>query len=645
MVAASIGAAGMVLGGALVKTMGVAEPAGWRPRAGSLPIGDYALIGDCRGAALVSRDGSIDWLCLPRFDSPAIFAALLDPEHGGSFHIRPADAYRVARRYLPDTNVLETTFSCASGTFVLRDLMPVASDEEKRSALLPDQHILREIEGVAGEIAVEIRYDPRPDYGRQRPTLESRGKFGLWCQVGSAALALQSDIPLAPVAGQGAHGNATIRAGERYHLSLTYATESPAVLPALGAAAHASVERSVRWWRAWAARCTYQGAHREAVVRSALALKLLTFAPSGAIVAAPTTSLPEEVGGVRNWDYRYCWLRDASFTVRALYALGYEEEADAFLQWIRHATRLTWPRLQILYDVFGRASLPEQTLGHLEGYAGSRPVRIGNDAAGQIQLDVYGAVIDAITRFAEREEHVDRDVARFLDGLGRYVCNHWREPDDGIWEGRGGPQQHTLAKALCWVALDRLIMLHERHDLAMAIERFHVERDAIRAVVEERGYNARLGSYTRLLDGDDVDASLLLLSLYGYAAGTDPRMDATCTRVHEQLAREELLYRYLPGTDDGLPGEEGAFGIASFWAVECRALGGDLSGATEAFERLLARANDVGLFAEEFDPATGAALGNFPQAFTHIGLINAALTLGGDMPPAAMDATLIEERR
>jgi len=618
-----------------VKTVGIAELAGQRPSAGSLPIGDYALIGDCRGAGLVSRDGAIDWLCLPRFDSPAIFAALLDPERGGSFHIRPTGDYRVARRYLPDTNILETTFSGASGSFVLRDLMPVASEEEKRSVLLPEQHILREIEGLAGEIAVEIRYDPRPDYGRQRPALESRGKFGLWCQVGSAALVLQSDISLAPVAGQGAYGTATIRAGERYHLALTYATEAPAVLPTLGAVAHASVERSARWWRKWAARCTYQGAHREAVVRSALALKLLTFAPSGAVVAAPTTSLPEEIGGVRNWDYRYCWLRDASFTVRALYALGYEEEAAAFLQWIRHATRLTWPRLQILYDVFGRASPPERELPHLAGYAGSRPVRVGNGASGQVQLDVYGAVIDAIAQSTAREGRIDRDTVRFLDGLGTYVCDHWRDPDDGIWEGRGGPQQHTLGKALCWVALDRLIMLHERHDLAMAVERFHVERDAIRAVVEERGYNARLGSYTRLLDGDDVDASLLLLSLYGYAAGTDPHMDATCTRVHEQLAREELLYRYLPGTDDGLPGEEGAFGIASFWAVECRASGGDLDGATRAFERLLARANDVGLFAEEFDPATGAALGNFPQAFTHIGLINAALTLSGTMPDRA----------
>ncbi len=619
----------------MVRTVVVAEHADHGHYYGSHPIEEYALIGDCRGAGLIARDGAIDWLCLPRFDSPAIFAALLDPERGGSFHIRPTGAYHVARRYLPDTNILETTFSGASGTCVLRDLMPIASEEEKRSASLPDQHILREIEGMAGEIAVEIRYDPRPDYGRQRPALESRGKLGLWCRVGSAALVLQSDIPLAPVAGQGAYGTATIRAGARYHLALTYAAEAPAVLPTLGTTAHASVERSARWWRAWAARCTYSGPYREAVIRSALALKLLTFAPSGAIVAAPTTSLPEEVGGVRNWDYRCCWLRDASFTVRALYALSYEEEAAAFLQWMRHATRLTWPRLRILYDVFGRTSPPERALPQLAGYAGARPVRVGNGASGQVQLDVYGAVIDAIARSAARAGRIDRDTVRFLDGLGTYVCDHWREPDDGIWEGRGGPQQHTLAKALCWVALDRLIMLHERHGLAMAIERFHVERDAIRAVVEARGYNARLGSYTRLLDGDDVDASLLLLSLYGYAAGTDPRMDATCTRVHEQLAREELLYRYLPGTDDGLPGAEGAFGIASFWAVECRALGGDLDGATRAFERLLARANDVGLFAEEFDPATGAALGNFPQAFTHIGLINAALTLSGTMPDRA----------
>ncbi|HET8632070.1 MAG TPA: glycoside hydrolase family 15 protein, partial [Thermomicrobiales bacterium] len=427
--------------------------------------------------------------------------------------------------------------------------------------------------------------------------------------------------------GRAARGVARIRAGERRYLSCTYGEEVPAVVPPLGEMARARVERSARWWRDWAARCAYRGPYREAVVRSALALKLMAYAPSGAVVAAPTTSLPEQLGGVRNWDYRYCWLRDASFTLRALYALGYREEAEAFLGWMLHATRLTWPELQVLYDVFGEAHLPERALPHLDGYAGSRPVRVGNDAHGQLQLDVYGEVLDAVARFARHGGRFDRDTVRLLDGLGHTVCARWREPDEGIWEGRSGRFHHTHSKALCWVALDRLIQMRAAGQLHVCVDTFRAERDAIRREVERRGYNERLGSYTRTLDGDELDASLLTLPLYGYIDAQHPRMRATCARIHERLARDGLVYRYESKTDDGLPPGEGAFGICSFWAVECLARGGDVAAATRAFERLLGCANDVGLFAEEIDPATGAALGNFPQAFTHVGLINAALTL------------------
>ena len=354
-------------------------------------------------------------------------------------------------------------------------------------------------------------------------------------------------------------------------------------------------------------------------------------------MAAPTTSLPEQPGGVRNWDYRYCWLRDASFTLRALYSLGYQEEAEAFLSWMLHATRLTWPELQVLYDVFGEAHLPERELPHLEGYAGSRPVRIGNDAQGQLQLDVYGEVLDAVSRFARRGGRFDRDTVRLLDGLGHTVCKRWREPDEGIWEGRSGRFHHTHSKALCWVALDRLVRMHEAGQIRVSVDEFRAEREAIRAEIEARGYNERLGSYTRTFDGDQLDASLLTLSLYGYQPATHPRMGATCARIREKLTRESFVYRYESQTDDGLPPGEGAFGICSFWAVECLARGGDAAAATRAFERLLACANDVGLFAEEIEPETGAALGNFPQAFTHVGLINAALTLlehsGETSPP------------
>ena len=590
------------------------------------PIGDYALIGDGRSAALVSRAGSLDWLCWPKFDSPSIFAALLDTERGGRFQVRPTGTFRSERRYLPDTNVLETVFHTSSGTIALRDLMPVASEADKRAELTPEHEVLRELEGLAGRVEIEVVYTPRPDYGRRHPDLTSRGAFGLWCEVPGGALALHSDLPLRRTPdGHGASGAATIAAGERKHLSLVYSADAPGVIPLLGDAARDRVERSIRWWRGWARRGTYDGPYRDAVVRSGLTLKLMTYAPSGAVVAAPTTSLPEEIGGVRNWDYRYCWLRDASLTLRALFDLGYAEEAEAYLSWILHATRLTWPELQVLYDVFGEAHLPESELSHLSGYANSRPVRLGNDAHGQLQLDVYGEVIDAVACFVARGGHVDRDTARMLSGLGETVCRRWREPDEGIWEGRAGRFHHTHSKVLCWVALDRLITLHDTGRIRIDSDRFRSERDAIRTAIETRGYNPRLDSYTRLLDGDDLDASLLTLPLYGYHEGTHPRMRATCQRVHECLARDGLVYRYQ--TDDGLPPGEGAFGICSFWAVECRAKGGDVAGATEAFERLLACANDLGLFGEEIEPETGAALGNFPQAFTHVGLINAALTL------------------
>jgi GH15 family glucan-1,4-alpha-glucosidase len=604
------------------------------------PIDDFALIGDCRSAGLISGDGSLDWLCFPRFDSPSVFAALLDAREGGRFRIRPVGDYSSERRYLPDTNVLETTFRCPSGAFVLRDLMAVSSEEDKRASLTPEHEVLREIEGIDGEVEVEVLYDPRPDYGLTRPVLERQWDHGLRCEVGGAALILRSEPPLElEDDGRGASGAVRIRRGERKYLSLTYSREAPAVIAPLGEAARERIERTVRWWHEWANRCAYEGPYRDPVVRSALALKLMTYAPSGALVAAPTTSLPETIGGVRNWDYRYCWLRDASFTLRALYALGYREEAEAYIGWLLHATRLTWPELQVLYDVFGEARLPERELSHLEGYAGSRPVRIGNDAQGQLQLDVYGEVINGTARFLDRGGRFDRDTSRMLDGLGRTVCKRWREPDEGIWEGRSGRFHNTHSKVLCWVALDRLIEMHEAGYLEVSVDLFRRERDEIRKEIEAHGYNERIGSYTRTFDGEEMDASLLTLPLYGYIEGTNPRMRSTCARIHEKLATGELVHRYETGTDDGLPPGEGAFGICSFWAVECVTRGGNVEGATHAFEQLLAYANDVGLFAEEIDPDTGAALGNFPQAFTHIGLINAALTLGeyreGNAPATA----------
>src|ERR687892_263763 len=376
------------------------------------PIDDYALVGDCRSAGLISGDGSLDWLCLPRFDSPSVFAAVLDAKNGGRFLVRPVGEVRTERRYVANTNVLETVFRTPTGACVLRDLMSVSSEEDKRAHLTPEHEVLRELEGLEGEVEVEIHYDPRPDYGRVLPLLEQRGALGLRCEVDGASLTLRSELPLELTDGdRSARGTARIRSGERKYLSLTYSMEAPAVVPLLGEAARGRIERTVRWWQEWANRCAYEGPSRDAVVRSALALKLMTYAPSGALVAAPTTSLPETIGGVRNWDYRYCWLRDASFTLRALFTLGYREEAEAYTGWLLHATRLTWPELHVLYGVFGEAKLPERELPHLEGYAGSSPVRIGNDAQGQLQLDVYGEVVDAAAQFANRGGRVDRGTS------------------------------------------------------------------------------------------------------------------------------------------------------------------------------------------------------------------------------------------
>jgi GH15 family glucan-1,4-alpha-glucosidase len=596
------------------------------------PIKNYGIIGDCRSAALVSRDGSIDWLCLARFDSASIFAAILDPENGGRFRIKPIGPFETVRRYVPDTNVLETAFRCPTGLVILRDLMPVASEDEKSRKLMPDHEVLREIEAVEGEVDLEILYQPRPEYGRLRPFLRSRGNLGWWSQDHGAALALLTDCPLqAERDASGLSGTLRIRAGEHRYLSFLYSHEGPAILAGLGEEARARVERSIAWWRDFAGRCTYRGAYRDMVVRSLLVLKLMAYAPSGAIVAAPTTSLPERIGGDRNWDYRFCWLRDASFMLQALFGLGYFEEGDAFLDWLVHATRLTWPKLQVMYSVFGQTDAPERTLPHLRGYADSRPVRIGNSARDQIQLDVYGEVLDAVFRFSTQGGgRFDADTQKMLTGLGRTVCQGWEQPDEGIWELRSGRFQHTHSKVLCWVALDRLIRLHEAGSLRLSsgdYATFDQCKARIRSLIEERGFNDQLGSYVRTLDGDELDASLLLLPLYRYIEADHPRMRSTMERIENALGHGSLIRRYALATDDGLTPGEGAFAVCSFWAIQGLAMRGEWEEARRRFEEMLTYANDLGLFSEEVDPQSGDALGNFPQVFTHVGLIDAALAL------------------
>jgi GH15 family glucan-1,4-alpha-glucosidase len=597
------------------------------PSPASLPIADYAIIGDCRSVALVSKRGSIDWLCWPRIDSPSIFGALLDSERGGRMVVHPTGSFQSTRRYIGRTNVLETTFRTATGVLRLVDLMPVASESDKSRILWAGHQVLRMLECVEGEVEVEVRCDPRPDYGRVVPRLRDRGPLGIYYEHRSRALVLRSDIPLTLSMDRSeAVGRARLVRGERRAVALVYSDRAPAILPPLEAEADVKLRSTLAWWEAWADRCAYTGPYQEAVVRSALALKLLAYAPSGAVVAAPTTSLPEWPGGVRNWDYRYCWLRDTSFTLQALFDLGYPAEAEAFISWLRQATRRTAPEIQVLYDVYGESHLPERTLDHLAGYAGSRPVRVGNDAHNQLQLDIYGEVVDAAHQFAIRGGRLDHTTRRFLVGLGETVCRRWREPDEGIWEVRGGRRHHTYSKAMCWVALDRLVDLHRARHLAAPVDRFRAVRDEIRQEIERLGYSEARGSYVSVFAGRDLDASLLLLARYGYTSPRESRMQSTWTALERELARGSLFYRYR-AENDGLPAGEGAFGICSFWAVDYRAQQQDLDGAHRAFEQLLGYATDTGLFAEEIDPDTGAHLGNFPQAFTHVGLIDAALSI------------------
>jgi GH15 family glucan-1,4-alpha-glucosidase len=554
-----------------------------------------------------------------------VFAALLDPAAGGSWAVRPVGPYRSERRYLDDTNVLQTRFRTDSGAVTVTDFMPAADEADKQRLLLPENELLRLVECEHGVIELASRFDPRPDYASSKVVVRDRGPLGLRVELGSRLFTLRADVPFAPSPDGGVAAHARLTAGHTVAFSLSYSAEGPAVLAPLGDLARQKLDRTVEWWRRWADRANFQGPHRAHVVRSALVLKLLSFAPSGAIVAAPTTSLPERVGGELNWDYRYCWPRDAALTARALFGLGYADEATAFVSWLLHATRLTRPRLGVLYDVYGRTGGRERELAHLAGYRGSRPVRVGNAARDQLQLDVYGEVIDAVAQLARHGGALDRETRRMLAQFGTYVCGHWSEPDSGLWEPRSPLRHYTHTRALCWAALDRLLELHGTGRLPeVPAERFTRERDAIRNEVEAKGWNAEIGSYTQSLHDDTVDASLLLLPFYRFADAASDRMRRTRDRIAERLgAGPGLVYRY----EESRPAKEGAFAACSFWDTDCLARAGDHAGAERAVADALGYANDVGLFAEEIDPGTGDALGNFPQAYTHVGLINAALSL------------------
>jgi GH15 family glucan-1,4-alpha-glucosidase len=590
-------------------------------------IQDYAIIGDGRSAALISNRGSIDWLCWPRFDSPSIFGAIVDPKNGGHWSVRPAHDSKVTRRYLDKTNVLETTFARDSAKIVLTDFMSVTSEETKRKHLWPEHEIIRQVKCEGGDAEIIFEFNPRLNYGRVVPKIDNVGKLGWRFGLGTHVYTLRGDVDLDfKESGEAPQtvANLRLKSGDAIAFSFTFSEEGPAVLPPLGDDAHERLKLTADWWRDWISHSNYRGKYERHVTRSALALKLMSYAPSGAIVAAPTTSLPERLGSYMNWDYRFAWLRDAAFTVHTLFGLGYKEDAEAFVNWLLHATNLTRPELRVTYDVFGERPIRERELEHFAGYRGSRPVRIGNAASEQTQLDIYGEVVEAVCHFFGTETP-DHEMQKMLRQCGEFVCEHWNEPDNGMWEERDKLRHYTHSRLMCWVALDRLIEMHECKRISgFSIEKFKEARAAIRREIEQHAWNDKLGAYTQAVDNEVIDASTLLLAYHRFEDACSERMQATHRQVRERLIpRVGLVHRNEQSRDRG----EGAFALCSFFETDFLARSGRLDEAHEVYEGLLSFANDVDLFAEEIDPETGDALGNFPQAFTHLGVIHAALTL------------------
>ena len=595
-------------------------------------IQDYAIIGDSRSAALVSKRGSIDWLCWPRFDSPSVFGAIIDPDLGGYWSIRPTNDFQVSRRYVDKTNVLETTFTNGSARIVVIDFMAVTSEDTKHGLLWPEHELIRQIRCEHGEAELVVEFNPRLDYGRIIPKIRNFGRFGHRIEFDGKIFTLRNEVELvwlnrtsSAIAWEDCWATKFLmKAGESVAFSFSFSGEAPGVIPPLGDFVAEKLRLTIDWWQKWAARSTYRGPYERQVTRSALVLKLLSYAPSGAIVAAPTTSLPERIGGDLNWDYRFAWLRDAAFTVHTLFGLGYEDDAEAFVNWLLHATNLTRPRLCVTYDVFGERPGPERELSHLAGHAGSRPVRIGNAASDQSQLDIYGEVVEAVSHFLG-DEKPDHEMQKMLRQCGEYVLKHWKEPDNGMWEERDRLRHYTHSKLMCWVTLDRLIDMHEHARIdRLAIGKFKEARAAIRRQIEEHAWNTKLNAYTQACRSDVMDASVLLLAYHGFEKATSERMQATYRRLREVLVpRVGLVHR----NEQSIRRKEGAFALCSFWETDFLLRSGRAGAAREIFEATLACANDVDLFAELIDPETGEPLGNFPQGFTHLGVINAALSL------------------
>jgi GH15 family glucan-1,4-alpha-glucosidase len=598
------------------------------------PIESYGLIGDLHTVALVGMDGSIDWCCLPHFNSPAVFAAILDAKKGGRFKIAPDGATRHKQMYFPDTNVLLTRFVSPGGVGEVVDFMPVRPEGANGGD--HTHEIVRRVRVVRGSLGFRVECFPAFDFGRapHRLTIETGG--AVFASDGMV-LGLVASVPLHGQAGgrgdadMGAVGNFTLREGESASFVLRQ-VESGSERSLLSTPENFDDQfaRTTKYWRDWLARSRYTGRWREMVNRSALTLKLLTYEPSGAIVAAPTASLPERIGGARNWDYRYTWIRDASFTLYALLRLGFTREAERFMGWLEQRLVEIGPdgTLQIVYGIDGKHKLTEEELSHLEGYRGSRPVRIGNAAYGQRQLDIQGELMDSVYLYDKSATPISYDLWTSLRRLVDWTCEHWREPDEGIWEVRGGQQQFVYSKLMCWVAIDRGLRLADKRSFPADRQRWLTERDTIFEEIMSKGWSETRGAFVQSYGSEALDASNLLMPLVKFISPTDPRMLATIDRTIESLMSDSLVYRYRQerAAADGFGTEEGTFSMCTFWLVEALARARRVNEARVLFEKMLSYANDLGLYSEELGPQ-GESLGNFPQAFTHVGLISAAYAL------------------
>jgi GH15 family glucan-1,4-alpha-glucosidase len=593
------------------------------------PIANYGLLADCNTAALVDRAGSIDWLCLPRYDSDAVFARLLDPD-AGHWSIRPAGDFRAERRYLPGTLVIETTFTTDTGSVRLLDALAFADGQRGHDLGVDAQHeVLRAVEGVSGTVELELELAPRPEYGLVKPLFrkeEGGGRtFG-----GVGRIAVRAGVPV-EIEDATMRASLSVSEGDTVGFSLRWAPpEGRSLEPCPAEQVWDRIMDVAEGWRSWEAdHDVYEGPHRELVRFSSRVLKGLTYRPTGAVVAAPTSSLPETVGGERNWDYRYAWIRDASLTLEALYIGACTDEAEEFVSFMTSSAggRAGEGSLQIMYGIDGRHDLSERVLPHLRGWRDSAPVRVGNGAWDQVQLDVYGELLNSLYLYRERLGELHPEIQAFVADLADIAARRWKEKDSGIWEMRGDLRHHLSSKVMCWTALDRAVKLAPSLGEYAKVEPWAAARDEIRAAVEERGWSEKKQAYAQSFDSDELDAAALLMPIMGFLPATDERMRSTIEAIADELTQDGMVLRYLNDegmNPDGLSGEEGTFVICSFWLVSCLAQAGEVERAERLFDQLAGYANDLGLVAEEIDAESGEQLGNFPQAFSHIGLINAA---------------------